>query len=716
MAGQCPNGTERKPGSPPGFVVRVSDVFERVGRRGGAFVGSGSSIVTLGLTDSFCNGSPESEFVPARYPGDWFAAAANDVITSRWNELCRCKRQSPPPPFVGGQCPVIYNVFATATYQFRRAPFEVRTTTAAGQVRGPFREVAETLPGVTGSEPSVGERRYLFSPTNQNLFQISSDEVKPGSYSIRWQITRADNQPDNCGNQPVPGGDLPNPPTPYVVSPVYYPPESEKPCPPCNCPGTTNFPTLEGIVPREAIDDFKKFLELVKKFPRLQLPRPPWFPKPLADYFNAANLLTWLRFVEPEDMKDCCPEILARLAVIEERGNRTGEELSIIKAFVERLFIDSGNDRRDILAFLRPISSQVFRIDSIVKQLPDWNTAVQVGLNNIFNRQAAYQGETNRNFLATGAAIGAFATASALAAAAAAKTLAAIVAQNVSTLAQLAALRAYLELLRQSLFLRLSAIEQGLKSDIRALAEFVRAEVRSLAVSIDQARRDIADSLQIVQARFNQTNNFLQSVGNSILNRVDNRANRLESLLASLLNNLNIFAQNLGIKLDEISRILSIVEGKIGGILPAIASLRERMDNRFDGLIECLEIPGNGANTVSILATGNSGSVALPARCVAVRFRAVGTVPNDKSKKQEGRGQADVIQGGWCWLSSGGFLARRMPLDSRNKVFAVKEFAIGRDQSFNIVWTGANLIDYEVSAIIAPQTNKPPYGERPCQT
>jgi len=165
----------------------------------------------------------------------------------------------------------------------------------------------------------------------------------------------------------------------------------------------------------------------------------------------------------------------------------------------------------------------------------------------------------------------------------------------------------------------------------------------------------------------------------------------------------------------EILSRLTRIQSDVSSIRDVdIPGVEDHFDKRLDGLIECLDFNQYKLGQERSLGSGVTGTVELPARTIAVKLTATTPAPANKSKRQDGGGTPDVIQGGWCWFRYGGGMYLRTPLDAETKLIAVpSEFKALSPLGFQ--WRGVHQIAYNVIAITAPDRASPPYEERPCQ-
>lgn len=145
-----------------------------------------------------------------------------------------------------------------------------------------------------------------------------------------------------------------------------------------------------------------------------------------------------------------------------------------------------------------------------------------------------------------------------------------------------------------------------------------------------------------------------------------------------------------------------------------IPDVKQHFDDRLDGLIECLDFNQLKLGPEVSLGSGVTGTVALPARAIAIKLTAATPTPSNRSLRQDGGDTPDVIQGGWCWLRYGGGMYLRTPLDAEQKLVVIPaEMRALKPLSFQ--WRGVHAIAYNVIAITAPDRAAPPYEDRPCQ-
>lgn len=145
-----------------------------------------------------------------------------------------------------------------------------------------------------------------------------------------------------------------------------------------------------------------------------------------------------------------------------------------------------------------------------------------------------------------------------------------------------------------------------------------------------------------------------------------------------------------------------------------IPRIEEHFDNRLDGLIECFDFPRNSPGQTLVIGSGLAGSVRVPPRALWILVTAISPTPSNRSKRQDGNGTPDVIQGGWCWFSVANGLGERLPLDAEQKTIPVP-IEYRSAPNLSLAWCGANGIQYELKCLVSEESKNPPYEERPCQ-
>lgn len=140
----------------------------------------------------------------------------------------------------------------------------------------------------------------------------------------------------------------------------------------------------------------------------------------------------------------------------------------------------------------------------------------------------------------------------------------------------------------------------------------------------------------------------------------------------------------------------------------------KHFDERFDGLIECLDFQEGTDFTQNVLGNSLTGTSVLNDRAVGVSVRATSPTPANRSLRQDGLNTPDVLQGGWCWFSYDGGVSTRQPLDAEKKFFPVPvEYRKFTGLSF--VWRGVHEITYSVSEHLRKERESPPFPDRPCE-
>lgn len=708
----CPHGAEPRTDAKAYWILRSSDL--RAGAPSRSFGASGTpyGLLAAGLTSSLCNGSPEAEYILPRFPGDPSAALYNNAVQRIWNESCRCKPRQSPPEVAGGKCRVPYLVYMTATGLDYREPYPPFTgNTFDAVIDGPLS--VRSVRSLSGAAGEIESLRVVFSDRDgRDRFTNTADGCKPGTARMRIRIVRVDGLPDNCGDV-GPSPDSVPPPFPYPLSPMFVLPEESPPPPPCQCPDDGLSVIGAGAQREDPFKDLARFAELLRGLPRLEVPRPPWLPKALADYFNFANLLSWMRFKEPEEMvdKNCCNVVLAKLSAVESRVNQTYNDVSTVKAFVIKIYENSGLDAAGTLSLLRSINRDMSGIFERFNRVLAQFQGVQNGLFNIYNRQQQYQGEIVRGFAATGAAI----TALGVGILAALGTLSAAVAAGfAATGAGIAGVESTLVALRLWLGFKLEGIENTVRNEVSSLLNALEISLSFIRTQVDLVNRNSRIYYESLLAAIRSRVVSVVVDLDPVLFRIDARAAQIQSTVDLARKAITDDIDLLKPPLRSIETKISFVDAAIAQLTQSLASFRERVFTKFDGLLECLDLNGQKYERIEQIGSGRSGSIALPKGTVAVIFKLSSTAPANASKRQDGAGQPDVIQGGWTWASSRGNLGERRPLDAENKLFLIDKAFINSSDA-RIVWTGGNLTSWTVSAAISPPKKKPPFEDRPCQ-
>ena len=142
------------------------------------------------------------------------------IIRGFWNSICSPATLPPPPPFIGGQCPVSYTVRTLYTVLINGSPNPNQPANASvqGKIYG-VRNVGNSLQiscdGAPQSYPNMGGNWYQYG--NIAGGDTSTFKVLDGSLRIDY-IVRPDGQPDNCGNPP---GGFPDVPPPAPGNETY---------------------------------------------------------------------------------------------------------------------------------------------------------------------------------------------------------------------------------------------------------------------------------------------------------------------------------------------------------------------------------------------------------------------------------------------------------------------------------------------------------------
>lgn len=707
----CPNGGEPKPGSPDSWVIRNSDVARFASRGGEPGRAFPYGLLDLGLTRDLCGSAPSLYFMSPRFPGDGAAAVYNAYVTSLWNSLCRCKPDNPPPPFDGGQCPVRYRVTSSYSWQDYVAPFQPRSGSNSSVGFGPL--TSFRFFQSQGSYDIVGAS--LRGRDGQNLAGSGNQPVKPGTFRISFTVTRLDGLPDSCGNPPGEGDSLPPPPSPYPEIPVFGLPDPA-PAPPCRCPPPLPILPGFGAVPEDPLADLRAFADKLRGLPKLELPRPPWLPKALTDYFNFANLLTWLRFVEPEkDMNEkCCQDIINRLLVLDARTRATDRSVQDIENYVLKLIEQEQSNYQNSKAIALQTYSLLGQTKDLINAVFAFFRPIQVGLNNIFVRQQTYQSENRSalsNNLAATVGVGAAVSAGFLLTA---RTLALQTVQLTGLGVSVANVLIQLALARSALALAIQLARESIRSDVNSGVERILAAITVTRSEILVTRREAQFYFNSLSSRFAGIINTIANTAEAIITAINIRYSDTLANITAAKRELTRDILAVDFKVSQALTVVNSIASRIQAILSAISDFSKKFDRRVDGLLECLVPDEMKYSGITQIGSGRSGSVALPPRTVAVIFKLSGSFPDNASKRQDGAGQSDVIQGGWCWSSGGGNLGERRPLDAQNKLFTIDKVFL-KNSDAKIVWTGANLSSWNVFAAVAPAKKVPPFGERPCQ-
>lgn len=132
--------------------------------------------------------------------------------------------EPPPPPFSGGQCPGISYVVNITTEELERFDCTADTRTFNRTIVGPITDFRIRDPfeitTCPGGETGGFVLEALFDG-NQNygaVYQASQGNTVITGFTIN-SVTRADGQPDDCGDPPAP----PTPPRPPIVQPPQSP-------------------------------------------------------------------------------------------------------------------------------------------------------------------------------------------------------------------------------------------------------------------------------------------------------------------------------------------------------------------------------------------------------------------------------------------------------------------------------------------------------------
>lgn len=165
---------------------------------------------------------------------------------------------------------------------------------------------------------------------------------------------------------------------------------------------------------------------------------------------------------------------------------------------------------------------------------------------------------------------------------------------------------------------------------------------------------------------------------------------------------------------EILSRLTRLQTDVLGIREEDVPRLEKRVDDRFDGLYECLDFEQGKLGSEAALGSGETGTFVLPARAIAIRLVANTPTPANRSLRQTGGPTPDVIQGGWAWFRYKGGMDIRTPIDAESKLIHIPK-EIRPLQPLTFVWRGVHQIGYDVTVITAPDRTSPPYEVRPCQ-
>lgn len=130
------------------------------------------------------------------YPDQWTRnkLLGGNLIEAFWNNLCEDPPPPKFPPFEGGQCPVVYDIFyREGDIPGQEPSLNAGRNVTSARLQGPLTEV------------SVRETDFIAYLTVMNYAGVErkAEGGHRGSAYIRKVfVVRADNQPDTCGNPP----------------------------------------------------------------------------------------------------------------------------------------------------------------------------------------------------------------------------------------------------------------------------------------------------------------------------------------------------------------------------------------------------------------------------------------------------------------------------------------------------------------------------------
>lgn len=130
------------------------------------------------------------------YPDQWSKNKnlGSNLVESFWNNVCEDPPPPKFPPFQGGQCPVVYDIF----YREGDNPGQEPTLNAgrnvtSARLQGPLTEVS-----VRETENTA----YLTVVNYIGIERKAEGGHRGSTYKRKVFVVRADNQPDTCGNPP----------------------------------------------------------------------------------------------------------------------------------------------------------------------------------------------------------------------------------------------------------------------------------------------------------------------------------------------------------------------------------------------------------------------------------------------------------------------------------------------------------------------------------
>lgn len=220
MAGT--NGSQKKPGAPDFYFLDFGD-----------FYGCGTitpnwvcnvlqPIVPVALIDvpTFCSQPPPiTDTIEADdlfNPSQALGKAVDIMKANAWPQLCEWLPPPPGepgqpggPPFSGGQCNIYYRINIRTTHVYLGQPQDGNIVQTEGW--GPIGGTRTVYP------PGGGHSRQVSTGTGQNDITQRWREYEAGSLGEEYQwkgeivsvVPYFANQPDDCGNPPVPPNPIP---------------------------------------------------------------------------------------------------------------------------------------------------------------------------------------------------------------------------------------------------------------------------------------------------------------------------------------------------------------------------------------------------------------------------------------------------------------------------------------------------------------------------
>lgn len=190
-------------------------------------MGSFADGIREGLRSAYCSQVASSP--------QWFTGLRRVLVPSplregadnlyRWvcNQPLENAPELPPPPFTGGQCPVLYDVSTNNLITFTDGS-TLTLQSGVSRVLGPITGLGSGPPGTACGQGETQDAAGVYSASGFTVTGCPSGAASITAVSIAT-LVRVDGQPDYCGD---PGPDIPGEPAPIDIDiDVTYGPNNE---------------------------------------------------------------------------------------------------------------------------------------------------------------------------------------------------------------------------------------------------------------------------------------------------------------------------------------------------------------------------------------------------------------------------------------------------------------------------------------------------------